>query len=117
MGQVLHGWATTSEAVRRAIQHSQKSLRALAKHYGINQKTAAKWRKRSSIADLPTRPERAEIHSAIGRGRSDHRRLSLCQASMIGTFSFAIETLARQFVRHESASAALSPQAGVNCQH
>jgi hypothetical protein len=54
MGQVLHGWATTSEAVRRAIQHSQKSLRALAKHYGINQKTAAKWRKRSSIADLPT---------------------------------------------------------------
>ena len=30
MGQVLHGCATTTEAVRRAIQHSQKSLRALA---------------------------------------------------------------------------------------
>jgi len=35
MGQVLHGSATTTEAVRRAIQHSQESLRALAKRYGI----------------------------------------------------------------------------------
>ena len=34
MGQVLHGSATTTEAVRRAIQHSQESLRALAKRYG-----------------------------------------------------------------------------------
>ena len=57
MGQVLHGCATTTEAVRRAIQHSQKSLRALAEHYGINQKTVAKWRKRSSVADLPTGPK------------------------------------------------------------
>ncbi|HET9583205.1 MAG TPA: IS481 family transposase, partial [Bradyrhizobium sp.] len=30
MGQVLHGSATTTEAVRRAIQNSQASLRALA---------------------------------------------------------------------------------------
>lgn len=30
MGQILHGSATTTEAVRRAIQHSQESLRALA---------------------------------------------------------------------------------------
>jgi hypothetical protein len=36
MGQVLHGSATTTEAIRRAIQHSQESLRALAKRYGIN---------------------------------------------------------------------------------
>ena len=46
MGQVLHGSATTTEAVRRAIQHSQASLRALAKRYGINPKTVAKWKKR-----------------------------------------------------------------------
>src|SRR5271156_2257913 len=31
MGQILHGSATTTEAVRRAIQHSQESLRGLAK--------------------------------------------------------------------------------------
>ena len=36
MGQVLHGSATTTEAIRRAIQHSEESLRALAKRYGIN---------------------------------------------------------------------------------
>jgi hypothetical protein len=54
MGQILHGCATTTEAVRRAIQHSQESLRTLSKRFGINQKTVAKWRKRSSVADLPT---------------------------------------------------------------
>jgi transposase InsO family protein len=57
MGQVLHGSATTTEAVRRAIQHSQESLRTLSKRYGINQKTVAKWRKRTSVADLPTGPK------------------------------------------------------------
>src|ERR1700757_2323191 len=57
MGQVLHGSARTTAAVRRAIQHSQESLRALAKHYGINPKTVAKWKKRGSVADLPTGPQ------------------------------------------------------------
>ena len=57
MGQVLHGCATTTEAVRRAIQHSQESLRALARRYGINQKTVGKWKKRTSTADLPTGPK------------------------------------------------------------
>ena len=56
MGQVLHGSATTTEAVRRAIQNSEESLRALSKRYGINQKTVAKWKKRTSVADLPTGP-------------------------------------------------------------
>ena len=63
MGQVHHGSATTTAAVRRAIQHSQESLRALAKRYGINQKTVAKWKKRSSVADLPTGPK--EAHSTV----------------------------------------------------
>jgi transposase InsO family protein len=57
MGQVLHGSATTTEAVRRAIQHSQASLRTLARRYGINQKTVAKWKKRTATADLPTGPK------------------------------------------------------------
>jgi transposase InsO family protein len=56
MGQVLHGCATTTEAVRRAIQNSQESLRALAKRYGINQKTVAKWKNREAVSDLPTGP-------------------------------------------------------------
>jgi transposase-like protein len=48
MGQILHGSATTTEVVRRAIQNSQASLRELAGRYGINQKTVAKWRRRTS---------------------------------------------------------------------
>jgi transposase InsO family protein len=57
MGQVLHGSATTTEAVRRAIQHSQESLRGLSKRYGINQKTVAKWKRRTFVADVPTGPK------------------------------------------------------------
>ena len=57
MGQVLHGSATTTEAVRRAIQHSQASLRVLARRYGISQKTVAKWKRRASVADIPTGPK------------------------------------------------------------
>ena len=56
MGQVLHGSATTTEAVRRAIQESQESLRVLARRYGINPKTVAKWKKRKSVKDRPTGP-------------------------------------------------------------
>ena len=56
MGQVLHGCARTTEAVRRAIQHSQESLRALARRYGVNPKTIAKWRARGDVADRPTGP-------------------------------------------------------------
>jgi len=63
MAQVLHGSAKTTEAVRRAIQNSQESLRALSKRYGINQKTVAKWKKRTSVADLPTGPK--EAHSTV----------------------------------------------------
>lgn len=55
MGQVLHASATTTEAIRRAIQNSKESLRALSKRYGINQKTVAKWRKRTSVADRQSR--------------------------------------------------------------
>jgi transposase InsO family protein len=57
MGQVLHGSATTTEAIRRAIQHSQESLRVLAKRHGINPKTVAKWKRRTAVTDLPTGPK------------------------------------------------------------
>ena len=57
MGQVLHGSATTTEAVRRAIQDGRESLRVLARRYGINPKTVAKWKKRKSVKDRPTGPK------------------------------------------------------------
>jgi transposase-like protein len=56
MGQILHGSATTTEAIRRAIQNSQASLRELAARYGVNPKTVAKWRRRSSVCDAHMGP-------------------------------------------------------------
>ena len=56
MGQILHGCARTTAAVRRAIQHSQESLRTLARRHGVNPKTIAKWRKRTSVADRKAGP-------------------------------------------------------------
>ena len=63
MGQVLHGSASTTAAIRRAIQNSQESLRALGKRHGINPKTVAKWRSRSSTADV--RPGPKDAHSTV----------------------------------------------------
>lgn len=57
MGQILRGGATTSEPVHRAIQHRQERLRTPAEYYGINQKTAAEWKRCGSVADLPTGPK------------------------------------------------------------
>ena len=57
MGQVLHGSARTTAAVRRAIQQSQASLRALARRYGVSPTTVQKWRKRQTVADQPMGPK------------------------------------------------------------
>ena len=57
MGQILHGSATTTEAIRRAIQNSQESLRTLANRHGIYQKTVAKWKNRTTASDLKTGPK------------------------------------------------------------
>ena len=57
----------TYKAVRRAdAQHSQESLRGLAKRYGVDPKTVAKWKARSSVSDLPTgpKPPRSTVLSA-----------------------------------------------------
>ncbi len=61
MGQVRHGSATTTHAIRAAIQRSQASLAQLSRELGINPKTVAKWRKRETIEDLrPGRKSRAQ---------------------------------------------------------
>jgi transposase InsO family protein len=57
MGQVLHGSARTTAAVRRAIQHSQASLNTLARRYDINSKTVAKWKQRGFVHDAPMGPK------------------------------------------------------------
>ncbi len=57
MGQVLHGSARTTAAVRRALRQRQARLRALAARHAINPKTVAKWRKRTAVEDTPMGPK------------------------------------------------------------
>jgi transposase InsO family protein len=57
MGQVRHGSATTTHAVRAAIQRSQASTAELSRKLGINPKTVAKWRKRATVEDRKTGPK------------------------------------------------------------
>src|SRR6476660_2633421 len=84
MGQVLHGSATTTEAIRRAIQNSQESLRQLARRHGINQKTVAKWKNRTSVADLPTGPKEPKSSVLSVEEGGDHRHLSEAYTSAAG---------------------------------
>jgi hypothetical protein len=46
---------------RYKLRH--ESLRVLSKRYGINQKTVAKWKKRTAVKDLPTGPK--DTHSTV----------------------------------------------------
>ena len=57
MGQVLHGSATTTHAIRAAIQRSKATAKALAERHGINPKTVAKWKKRAFVHDAPMGPK------------------------------------------------------------
>src|SRR5918993_2997421 len=64
MGQVLHGCATTTEAVRRAIQARQEGVRAAAKRYGVSPPTTVqKWRRRQTTADARMGPK--EVRSTV----------------------------------------------------
>ena len=56
MGQIRHGCATTTHAIRAAIQRSQATNAALSRQLGINVKTVAKWRKRETLEDRKTGP-------------------------------------------------------------
>src|SRR5437868_14662567 len=63
--------ARTTPRVRAELQAAQESTRTLATRYGLNAKTVAKWRKRTSTADRPMGPSRpkstvlTEIEEAI----------------------------------------------------
>jgi hypothetical protein len=69
MGQILHASATTTGVVRLAIQCSSDSRRALAKRYGINPKTVAKWKKRTGARGLA----HGSAHPALDGARRRRR--------------------------------------------
>ena len=67
MGQVLHGSAKTTHAVRAELQRSKAPAAELARRYGINAKTVRKWRFRATVEDEPMGPKerRSSVLSAV----------------------------------------------------
>ena len=63
MGKVLHSSATTTHAVRAAIQRSKATIAELSAQCGVNPKTVMTWRNRSSVEDLPMGPK--EVRSTV----------------------------------------------------
>lgn len=63
MGQILHGCAKTTEAIRRTIQNSEKSIAKLAQELSLNPKTVLKWKKRNFLHDMPMGPKK--VHSTV----------------------------------------------------
>src|SRR5919107_2133912 len=59
MASGLHGSARTTPRVRAELQASQEATSALAARYGLNPKTVAEWRRRTTTADAPMGPSRA----------------------------------------------------------
>ena len=63
MGQILHGCAKTTHAVRAAIQRSQATIKELSEQYDLNPKTVMKWKKRDFVDDAPMGPK--EVRSTV----------------------------------------------------
>ena len=63
MAQLLHPCATTTEATRRKIQNSKKSITKIANEYGITRNTAFKWKKRDFVQDIKSGPK--DPHSTV----------------------------------------------------
>lgn len=57
MGQILHGSAKTTHAVRAAIQRSTATIKELSGKYDLNPKTIMKWRARDTVEDSPMGPK------------------------------------------------------------
>lgn len=57
MGQVLHGSAKTTHAVRKAIQRSTATIAELAEKHDVNPKTVMKWRNRNTVEDAQMGPK------------------------------------------------------------
>ena len=68
MGQILHGSATTTYAIRAAIQRSKASIQALSERYGVNAedgRQVAQAHERGRPSDGAEDPA---VHSALQRG-------------------------------------------------
>src|SRR5215210_254376 len=99
MAAGLHGSARTTPRVRAELQASQEATRALAARYGLNPKTVAKWRQRTTTADQPmgpSRPRSTVLTEAEEAVVVEFRRRTLLPLDdVLGCLREAIPTLTR----------------------
>src|SRR5215210_7564416 len=99
MAAGLHGSARTTPRVRAELQASQEATRALAARYGLNPKTVAEWRRRTSTADArmgPSRPRSSVLIEAEEAAVVEFRRRTLLPLDdVLGCLRGTIPTLSR----------------------
>ena len=80
MAAGLHGSARTTPRVRAELQAAQGTIRTPAARHGLNPKTVAKWRRRTSTADArmgPSRPRSSVLTEAEEAAVVEFRRRTL----------------------------------------
>lgn len=108
MGQILHGRATTTIAIRKSIRESKESIQKLAKKYNINHNTVSKWKKREDVLDQKPGPKPKSTvltteEEAIIVSFRKHTQLGLddCLYSLLETIpNLTRSSLHRCFQRH-----------------
>src|SRR5215208_1973127 len=109
MASGRHGSARTTPRVRAELQTAQATTRSLAVRYGLNPKTVAKWRSRSSTADArmgPARPRSTVLTEAEEAIVVEFRRRTLLPLDdILGCLRETIPKLSRSalhrcFQRH-----------------
>jgi len=99
MAGVVHGSARTTARVRVELQTSKEGTRALAARYGLNPKTVAKWRSRTSTSDAAMGSR--DPRSTVLRSTEEvmivefRRRTPLPLDDVMGCLRDAIPTLSR----------------------
>jgi transposase InsO family protein len=109
MAAGLHGSARTTPRVRAELQRAQEATRSLAARYGLNPKTVAKWRRRTTTVDQrmgPARPRSTVLTEAEEAIVVEFRRRTLLPLDdVLGCLRETIPKLSRSalhrcLVRH-----------------
>src|ERR671913_62007 len=99
MAAGLHGSARTTPRVRAELQRAQEATRTLAARYGLNPKTVAKWRRRTTTGDPamgPSRPRSSVLTEAEEAIVVEFRRRTLLPLDdVLGCLRETIPTLSR----------------------
>ncbi len=99
MGSSLHRSARTTPRVRAELQASEASTRSLAAAYGLNPKTVAKWRRRTTTADArmgPRAPHSAALTALEETVVVEFRRRTLLPLDdVLGALRASLPALSR----------------------